>query len=66
MVDWKNLADKRQQQIKKDNLRENAKRVPHDYTVNDKVYIIRDGIDRKLKGSHLGPYPLHISIQMEK
>ena len=58
MADWKNLANKRQQQINKDNLRENAKRVPHDYAVSDKVYIIRNGIYRKLEGPHLGPYPV--------
>ena len=58
MANWKSLADKRQQQINKDNMRENSKRVHHDYAVEDKVYIIRDGIYRKLEAPHLGPYPI--------
>ena len=58
VANWKNLADKRQRQIDKDNLRENSKRIRHDYAVGDQVYVIRDGIYRKLEGPHLGPYPI--------
>ena len=55
-VNWKDITERKQAQIAKDSHRENSRRVPHDYVVNDQVYIIRDGIYNKLEGPHLGPF----------
>ena len=56
VVDWKQISARKQKQVDMDNLRENSKRIDHDYQVDDKVYIARDGIYRKLEGPRLGPY----------
>ena len=58
MANWKSVADKRQHQINLDNIKENSKRINHDYAVGDKAYIIQDGIYRKLSPPHLGPYTI--------
>ena len=58
MANWHNIAQKRQQQINQDNARENSKRIQHDYAVGDNVYIIKDGIYRKLEDPHMGPFPI--------
>ena len=42
----------------KANIREYSKRVDHDYQINDQVYIIKDGIHRKLDTPKLGPFPI--------
>ena len=56
VVDWKQISARKQKQVDKDNLRENSKRIDHDYQVDDKVYITREGIHRKLEGPRIGPF----------
>ena len=56
VVDWKQISARKQKQVDMDNLRENSKRIDHNYQVDDKVYISQDGIYRKLEGPRLGPY----------
>ena len=46
----------KQQSTNYDNIRENSKRVTHDYKVGDYVYVLRDGNYRKLEGDKQGPY----------
>jgi len=58
IVDWRSITINKQKQVDKDNLRENRKRVDYDYQFGDQVYIIRDGIYRKLESPHEGPYPI--------
>ena len=58
IVDWRAITINKQRQVDKDNLRENRKRVDYDYQVGDQIYVLRDGIHRKLEGPHQGPYPI--------
>ena len=58
MANWKSIVERRQHQINQDNVKENSKRVHHDYAVGDQAYIIKDGIYRKLEEPHLGPFPI--------
>ena len=55
-ANWREITHRKQHQVDKDNRRENTKRVPRDYVIGDRVYVIRDGIYRKLEGPHQGPY----------
>ena len=50
------MWQRKQKRINYDNIRENTKRVSHDYQVDDYAYILRDGHYRKLEGDKLGPY----------
>ena len=55
---YQNAWRRKQKRINYDNIRENSKRVSHDYQVGEHVYILRDGNYRKLEGDKLGPYPI--------
>ena len=46
----------KQKRINYDNIHENSKRAKHTYQVNDYVYVIKDGVYRKLEGDKEGPY----------
>ena len=40
VIDWKAIITRKQaQQVDRDNLRENANRVSHDYAIGDQVYV---------------------------
>ena len=56
VVDWKAITARKQAQVDRDNLRENANRVSHDYAIGDQVYVKIDGIKRKLDNKKRGPY----------
>ena len=56
IVDWRSITINNQSD--KGNLLDNRKRVDYDYQIGDQVYVIRDGVYRKLEGPHLGPYPI--------
>ena len=56
LADWKALSLRKQNLVDKANLRENSKRVDYDYAVDQQVYIIKDGIHRKMDGPKLGPF----------
>ena len=56
LINWKELSIKKQALVDKANLRENIKRVDYDYQVNNKVYVIKDGVYRKLDALKLGPF----------
>jgi len=55
-ADWAAISERRQQQILRDNTRENSKRIPHEYKVGDKVSKTRPGIQPKLRRKRDGPY----------
>jgi hypothetical protein len=55
-ADWAAIQERRQQQILRDNVRENATRIPHEYKVGDKVSKTRPGIQPKLRRKRDGPY----------
>ena len=39
VVDWRVVTAEKQRQVDIDNVRENAKRVTHDYAIDDRVYV---------------------------
>ena len=55
-IEEKELSIKKQALVDKANLRENIKRVDYNHQVNDKVYVIKDGVYRKLDAPKLGPF----------
>jgi hypothetical protein len=55
MVHWQSIRQRRQAITDRDNLRENARRVPHTYSVGDFVLIHRD-THGKLAKPTCGPY----------
>jgi transposase InsO family protein len=55
-ADWAGIQERRQQQILRDNTRENAKRIPHEYKIGDKVSKTRPGILPKLRRKRDVPY----------
>ena len=58
LVDWKELSLKKQQTTEVANLRENKNRIDYDYQIGSQVYIVKDGILRKLTCPKEGPYPV--------
>ena len=58
LVNWKDLSIKKQKLVDQATLRENVKRVDYDYQVGQLVYIVKDGIYRKLYSPKIGPYPI--------
>jgi hypothetical protein len=58
LINWKTLSLNKQMSVDKANLRENRNRIDYDYQVGHKVYVIRDGIFRKLEGPKFGPFPI--------
>ena len=54
-MDWEFIRQKRQTQINKDNIRENNKRLNHDYKVGDTV-IINNHAAYKYETPYKGPF----------
>lgn len=42
--------------MRADNVRENAKRIPHEYTPGDKVMLTKPGIIPKMEAPRTGPH----------
>ena len=57
-VDWQLAEKQKHDQIIRDNIRENLKRVEHDYNVGDRVMLRKKGIIRKLSRKKSGPYTI--------
>ena len=53
-INWKEITRRKQQSVDQANRRENSRRVNHDYSVGDQVYITRTDIHRKLDGPKTG------------
>ena len=58
LVNWKALSIKKQKAVDDANKRENSKRIQHDYKINDQVYILNEGIHRKLDSPKSGPFKI--------
>jgi len=58
LINWKALSIWKQQIVDKGNLQENKNRVDYDFSPGQQVYIIKDGVIRKLHGPKLGPFPI--------
>ena len=58
IVNWEAIATTRQMSVDKANLRENRNRVDYDYQIGQRVYVVCDGIFRKLDGPKFGPFPI--------
>ena len=56
--DWEKSIQKRQAAIMHNNAKENKKRVPHTYSVGDKVLLERGNLQRKLAPLRDGPYKI--------
>ena len=70
IAEWDVIAKNKQQQIDKNNLKENSGRVSYDYKVGDKVLLIVTDLQRKLNCPTEGPFNIiqvhtngNISIQ---
>ena len=49
---------RKQQRIKYDNIRENAKRLPYTYKVGEKVLVSTDALDKYSTTPYEGPYEI--------
>jgi hypothetical protein len=55
-ADWDYIKEQKQHHILQNNKKENAKRIPHTYTVGDQV-MVKEDPHRKLSGARFsGPY----------
>jgi len=57
-ANWDLIRTRKQQHIVQNNARENASRVPHTYSVGDRVMVRKPGKLRKLESLKEGPYPI--------
>ena len=48
VIDWRVATDTKQRQVDIDNIRENSKRVTHDYAIGNQFYVEMTGIYCKL------------------
>ena len=55
-ADWAQIRQQKQQRIISSNTQENAKRIPHEYKIGDKVLLERPGIYPKLKSPRTEPF----------
>ncbi len=55
-ANWVRIKQKRQDEINRNNKRENRDRVPHDYQTGEKVLFKKEGILRKLASPREGPH----------
>ena len=56
VVDWRVVTAVNQRQLDIGNVRENARKVTHDYKIGDKLYVKMSGIYRKIDYKKQGPY----------
>ena len=55
-ADWQYIKEKKQRLINLNNQRENAKRIPHEYKVNDKILLLRKKRTKHGEREYDGPY----------
>ena len=59
MADWALIEEKRQQEMERNNMRENSKRIKYEYKVGDKIYLTKPGKKlRKLESPRQGPFDI--------
>ena len=54
-ADWELIRQRKQELINKNNQRENSKRIPHEYRVEDQV-LLRQRTENKMEAPYCGPY----------
>ncbi len=57
-ANWELIRQRRQEEINRNNDRENRSRIPHEYQVGEKVLLRIEGIKRKLSAPRSGPYEI--------
>jgi hypothetical protein len=57
-ADWQGIKNRRQQSIDSSNLRENSRRIAHQYRVGDQVLLDRNLLQRKLLPKRDGPFTI--------
>ena len=55
-ADWSYIQERRQNEINRNNRRENKTRIEHTYRVGDRVLLERPGILRKMSTPRTGPH----------
>ena len=60
-ADWKLIKQRKQELIKKNNLRENSKRIPHQYHVGDKVLLDLSGTSKSKYG--INPFRVFFTVR---
>ena len=58
VTDWNKVRERKQEIIRKNNIRENRKRQAHTYQVNDQILIKNNPNKAKFDHEWLGPYPI--------
>ena len=58
VINWKAITDNKRKQIARDNARENAVRIDHEFKVGDRVLRIKQGIRRKFSRKKTDPYQI--------
>jgi hypothetical protein len=56
IANWQYIKDRKQTLIQKNNARENAKRIPHEYRVGDTVMVRQDPTRKHDGDSYKGPF----------
>jgi hypothetical protein len=56
--DWANVQMRRQQEMARNNRKENKSRIPHEYKAGDQVLLFKPGVLRKLSIPKLGPFTI--------
>ena len=56
VVDWRVVTAKNQRQVDIDNVKENARKITHDYKIGYQLYVKMSGIYRKIDYKKQGPY----------
>ena len=56
-ANWEYIRTRKQDLINKNNQRENTKRIPHNYSVGDKILLIK-GTENKYEQPNSGPHPI--------
>ena len=57
-ANWARIKERKQAEINRNNTRENRDRIDHTYSVGDKVYVRKEGIQRKLSSPREGPFEI--------
>ena len=57
-ANWAQIALRKQEIINKSNIKENKKRLHHEYKVGDKVLLEKGGIQQKMAAPREGPYEI--------
>ena len=57
-ANWELIRQRRQEEMRRNNERENRSRIPHEYKVGEKILLCKEGKYRKLSAPRLGPHAI--------